>query len=131
MNVTRRNFLKRSLWMGGALILPKQFVHAAVEKTKKWLPAYAILEKEGKLAPTVERAYSIFEECRLCPRQCGVNRLKGEKGFCRATSKLFVYSTHPHFGEEVSLVGKNGSGTIFFFQLQSALCFLPELAHRP
>ncbi|MDY7035561.1 MAG: radical SAM protein [Thermodesulfobacteriota bacterium] len=42
-----------------------------------------------------------------------MNRLKGETGFCRAPAHPVIYSAHPHFGEEISLVGRNGSGTIF------------------
>jgi putative pyruvate formate lyase activating enzyme len=42
-----------------------------------------------------------------------VNRLEGETGFCKATSKLKVASFHAHFGEERPLVGVGGSGTIF------------------
>jgi len=45
---------------------------------------------------------------------CGVNRRNGELGFCQATAKLMVYAAQPHFGEEISLVGRRGSGTIFF-----------------
>jgi len=44
---------------------------------------------------------------------CGVNKLKGEKGFCNANAKLEISAYHPHFGEEPPLVGKGGSGTIF------------------
>ena len=50
----------------------------------------------------------------LCPRQCGVNRLKGERCFCRAPARPVIFSSHTQFGEEISLVGRNGSGTIFF-----------------
>jgi len=52
--------------------------------------------------------------CSLCPRNCQVNRLKGEEGFCRVGKNLIVCSFGPHFGEESCLVGLNGSGTIFF-----------------
>jgi putative pyruvate formate lyase activating enzyme len=51
--------------------------------------------------------------CRLCPRECGVDRTSGETGFCKATSALKVASYHAHFGEERPLVGVGGSGTIF------------------
>jgi putative pyruvate formate lyase activating enzyme len=52
--------------------------------------------------------------CQLCPRRCGANRLDGESGFCHAPgATLVVSSFHPHFGEEKSLVGRGGSGTIF------------------
>jgi putative pyruvate formate lyase activating enzyme len=113
MGYTRRDFLKGSLFFGGSLLLPR----ASQTKTKKeptWIPVYEKLEREGKFAQRVKQAYSIFENCQLCPRRCGVNRGKGQKGFCRAPLKPVVFSHHPHFGEEVSLVGQQGSGTIFF-----------------
>ncbi len=52
--------------------------------------------------------------CRLCPRRCGVRRLAGQTGFCKAgaTPKLFRYG--PHFGEEPPISGDKGSGTLFF-----------------
>ena len=56
----------------------------------------------------------MLAECRLCSRHCGVNRLIGESGMCRTTSQAMVSSYGPHFGEEAPLVGRHGSGTIFF-----------------
>ena len=56
----------------------------------------------------------MLEECCLCPRQCRVNRLAGESGKCRITKQAVVSSYGPHFGEEAPLVGRHGSGTIFF-----------------
>jgi putative pyruvate formate lyase activating enzyme len=56
----------------------------------------------------------MLEECCLCPRHCEVNRLVGEKGKCRITNQALVSSYGPHFGEEAPLVGRRGSGTIFF-----------------
>ena len=56
----------------------------------------------------------MLEECRLCPRQCGVNRLAGDNGKCHITQQALVSSYGPHFGEEAPLVGRYGSGTIFF-----------------
>jgi len=114
MKITRRSFLKGTLCLGGALTLTGRLVNATQKAINQWTPGYAILEDQGKLISRIEQARAIFEECRLCPRECGVNRMAGEKGFCRATSRLMIYSANPHFGEEVSLVGKNGSGTIFF-----------------
>ena len=53
--------------------------------------------------------------CRLCPRECGVNRLKGEAGFCGAVSeKVKVARAALHFWEEPCLSGEAGSGTVFF-----------------
>jgi len=77
-------------------------------------PAYLKLHKTGELKERAEKLWSIMESCRLCPRKCGVNRLKGARGFCRAPGAGLVISAfHPHFGEERPLVGQGGSGTIF------------------
>lgn len=77
-------------------------------------PAYLKLHRSGELEKRGEALWDIMKSCRLCPRMCGVNRLAGEKGFCQATSQPVVSSFHPHFGEERPLVGRGGSGTIFF-----------------
>ncbi|MFH0876701.1 MAG: radical SAM protein [Candidatus Omnitrophota bacterium] len=77
-------------------------------------PAYLKLHLSGELKKRAEKLWNIMKSCQLCPRRCGVNRLAGEKGFCGATSRLFVASCDPHFGEERPLVGKGGSGNIFF-----------------
>jgi putative pyruvate formate lyase activating enzyme len=114
MELTRRDFLKGSLVLGGSLLFSSKPLFALEEGKEQWYPAYGKLERAGKLAQRVEEAYSIFEECVLCPRQCGVNRLNGEQGFCQASAKLMVYTAHPHYGEEISLSGRKGSGTIFF-----------------
>lgn len=83
---------------------------------KGFEPAYLELERSGDLARRARALYRAYRICRLCPRDCLVNRLRGEKGVCQATSVARVYSAHPHFGEERPLVGRNGSGTIFFGQ---------------
>lgn len=61
----------------------------------------------------IKRAYRLLGSCRVCPRKCGVNRLKGQIGFCKAGLLPMVSSYHLHFGEEPPISGKNGSGTIF------------------
>ncbi|MBW1791192.1 MAG: radical SAM protein [Deltaproteobacteria bacterium] len=72
------------------------------------------LHKTGELKKRAEELWDIMKSCRLCPRKCGVNRHKGMSGICRAPGTTLVVSgSHPHFGEERPLVGKNGSGTIF------------------
>lgn len=55
-----------------------------------------------------------LESCRLCRRNCGVNRLKGEKGYCKAGVDVRVARAALHHWEEPCISGKNGSGTIFF-----------------
>ncbi len=82
--------------------------------TSDFEPAYLKLHKSGELKKRGEKLWSIMEHCRLCPRECGASRLKGERGFCQASAQLEIASYHPHFGEERPLVGKGGSGTIFF-----------------
>ncbi|MBA7519719.1 hypothetical protein ES705_11806 [subsurface metagenome] len=77
-------------------------------------PAYLKLHRKGELIKRGNELWSIMERCRLCPRLCLKNRLEGKKGFCEASSQLKISSFHPHFGEEKPLVGKGGSGTVFF-----------------
>ena len=56
----------------------------------------------------------LLSRCEICPRECGVNRLEGQKGSCGVGAKPLVSSAFLHFGEERCLVGYRGSGTIFF-----------------
>lgn len=132
MGIRRRDFVKSSFLLGGSLLLSPISLCAGGERGGEWHPAYERLEQEGALAGRVEQAYAIFEDCQLCPRRCGVNRLKGEKGFCRAPARPMVFSAHPHFGEEISLVGKDGSGTIFFSNcnLRCIFCQNWPIAHE-
>lgn len=78
-------------------------------------PGYVKLHRTGELHKRAEKLWAMMESCQLCPRRCGVNRLKGVSGFCRSPgATLVVASLGPHFGEERPLVGYGGSGTIFF-----------------
>jgi putative pyruvate formate lyase activating enzyme len=131
MEITRRDFIKNSIVLGGSVFFSYRFLYAAKETKEPWCPAYGKLEQAGKLAARVAQAYEIFERCELCPRRCGVNRLKGEQGFCRAPAKCMVYASHPHFGEEISLTGRKGSGTIFFSNcnLRCVFCQNWPIAH--
>jgi putative pyruvate formate lyase activating enzyme len=78
------------------------------------LTAYLELHRRGKFRERVERALSLLENCSVCPRNCGMNRLAGDMGKCRTSRAAMVSSYGPHFGEEAPLVGSFGSGTIFF-----------------
>lgn len=55
-----------------------------------------------------------YENCRLCPRECGVNRTAGELGFCGCPDTALVAKTMLHKWEEPVLAGSGGSGAIFF-----------------
>ncbi|RJP31426.1 MAG: 4Fe-4S cluster-binding domain-containing protein [Candidatus Omnitrophota bacterium] len=60
------------------------------------------------------QAWDMLESCRLCPRACGINRLKNEQGVCGIGATALVSSAFPHHGEENCLRGVHGSGAIFF-----------------
>jgi putative pyruvate formate lyase activating enzyme len=77
-------------------------------------PGYLKLSQTGELKERGETLWKMMDSCSLCPRECGAERLKGERGFCQGSSTLEIASYHPHFGEEKPLVGQGGSGTVFF-----------------
>jgi len=102
-------------------------------------PSYLNLSKT-ELNQRIEKLFRILENCEICPRKCHVNRIKkttthpppegpakregggrvesqpsaGPLGYCQLGFLPKVSASHPHFGEESPLVGKFGSGTIFF-----------------
>ncbi len=86
-------------------------------------PAYRRLLSGSAFEEIETRALERLRSCNLCPRNCGVDRLKGELGFCRGPRLAKVSSYGPHFGEERPLVGRNGSGTIFFTGCNLRCCF--------
>lgn len=94
-------------------------------------PSYINLLEKGELNKRVELLQEFIKECQLCPRQCHVNRLNGEVGYCGAGSDLMVSSAFPHFGEEPPLVGFNGSGTIFLTHcnLRCIFCQNYDISH--
>ena len=63
-----------------------------------------------------------YKECRLCPRDCKVDRTQQKLGFCGESATCRVSFIGPHFGEEPSFTGSRGSGTIFFSGCSSQ-CF--------
>ena len=82
-------------------------------KLDSFTPAYKLLPS-GVLSDKIREAEEILKECTLCPRECRVDRTSDQKGFCKTGDRPFVSSWGPHFGEEGPLVGRFGSGTIFF-----------------
>jgi len=78
-------------------------------------PGYRTLLRSGELDDRVRRAWARLADCDLCARECHVNRRVTTKGaVCRTGERAVVASYQPHFGEEACLVGRHGSGTIFF-----------------
>lgn len=70
--------------------------------------------KSDILKDRLVKAKNLLANCELCPRRCGVNRLAGQRGFCKAAFKPAVYSWMAHPGEEPPISGTRGSGAIFF-----------------
>lgn len=95
-------------------------------------PGYIRLHRTEELKERGEVLWSMLKECKLCPRECGVDRISGEKGFCQAGSKLKVASFFAHFGEEAPLVGVGGSGTIFLSHcnLGCVFCQNWDISHQ-
>lgn len=94
-------------------------------------PSYLALHDSGELARRAERAREALEECAICPRDCRVNRLEDERGYCGGGLRALVCSAAPHFGEENPLVGRGGSGTIFLAgcNLGCVFCQNHEISH--
>lgn len=87
--------------------------YAPVEPTVE--PAYMTLFCSGELAERAKGAVAHLGSCDLCARYCRVDRFLGVKGaVCRTGVRAMVHSFGPHYGEERSLSGTRGSGTIFF-----------------
>ncbi len=62
----------------------------------------------------LKKLYNLFSPCYLCPLNCGADRLRNKKGICNAGIKVKISSATVYKGEEPPLVGKTGSGAIFF-----------------
>ncbi len=94
-------------------------------------PCYSKLLENKELDDKIKKLLRIQSSCELCPRKCRVNRLVGEKGYCRSGKELVVSSYGPHFGEEPELSGTNGSGTIFLTNcnLLCLYCQNYEISH--
>ena len=61
-----------------------------------------------------EELQTMLKECHLCPRNCGVDRLAGQKGFCGVDAGIMVARAALHMWEEPCISGKEGSGAVFF-----------------
>jgi putative pyruvate formate lyase activating enzyme len=79
------------------------------------MPAsYREAYKSGLLQASASCAFQRLASCDICPRKCGVNRLRNERGYCKTGLLPKVCSFMPHRGEEPPISGSRGSGTIFF-----------------
>ncbi|PKL39102.1 MAG: radical SAM protein [Spirochaetae bacterium HGW-Spirochaetae-1] len=94
-------------------------------------PGYILLFESGELSRRADALYEILKKCTLCPHQCRVDRTKGQGGKCRSGILPIVSSYSPHFCEESCLVGRGGSGTIFFANCNLACIYCQnyEISH--
>ncbi len=76
-------------------------------------PGYVSLYRSGELARRARALEARLAACDICPRECRVNRLAGERGACRSGPELLVASICDHHGEEPAISGARGSGTVF------------------
>lgn len=93
--------------------------------------SYRQLLKTGKLKEKSRKARERLSCCDLCAHACRVNRLQGPGGICQAGDSVQISSFGPHFGKENVLVGRAGSGTIFFTgcNLKCVFCQNWEISH--
>ena len=94
-------------------------------------PGYVKLHASGELATRAHLAREKISPCTLCPRNCSTKRSEGEPGFCRIGDQPTVSSYGTHLGEERVLVGRYGSGTVFFTGCNLGCEFCPnyEISH--
>lgn len=76
--------------------------------------------------------YSLYKNCRLCPRACGADRTAGKTGFCGMSASLYVSRASLHMWEEPPISGERGSGTVFFAgcPLGCVFCQNAEISHE-
>ncbi len=98
---------------------------------QEFRPVYLKTYKNGEFEKKINLAFQKLENCSICPRNCGVNRLKSEKGICSSGYLPKISSFSPHFGEEQPLVGHYGSGTIFLTHcnLGCSFCQNYDISH--
>jgi putative pyruvate formate lyase activating enzyme len=96
-------------------------------------PAYLALWHSGELSARVDQALAELEICRVCPRDCDINRLEDETSICHTGRHARVASAFAHHGEEDCLRGNRGSGTIFFAfcNLRCVFCQNWDISQAP
>ncbi len=127
-DLNRRSFLNRVLLAVPLLaIKPLENFHPVLDDYSmkdlmgnqpadgdNYVPGYVRLHRSGELKIRAQILTDFLTKCNICPRDCLKDRTRGQIGDCNADARLRISSFSPHFGEERSLVGRRGSGTIFF-----------------
>jgi len=102
-------------------------------RTKVMEPGYLALYRTGELEHRTEAIWARLSYCDICPRECGVNRLVGELGFCHSGQLPVISAVCAHHGEEPAISGSRGSGTIFFgnCNLRCVYCQNYQISQNP
>ena len=145
---SRRKFIKNSLLTAGAITLGGLSLHSATNMQRRsnidatsgatpifrsdYVPGYLALEESGELRRRERRLWEIMRSCTLCPRNCRVNRMAGEKGECSSNDRLIVASAEISLAEERVTVGTRGTGSIFMSNcnLLCVFCQNWQINHR-
>ncbi len=97
--------------------------------------AFSPADKIQRIDRALPHIETMMRPCELCGRACGIDRLDGASGVCRASGdprRARVASHTLHFGEEPPLVGRGGSGTVFFSHcnLRCVFCQNYQISHE-
>ncbi len=95
-------------------MLKHRFYSTGINREQSFEPGYVALYRSGDLERRAKALEARLAKCDICPRECGVNRLEGERGFCHSARLPIVSAVCAHHGEEPVISGSKGSGTIFF-----------------
>ena len=98
------------------MLRQKQFCEIEVKEAaqQSFEPGYIALYRSGELERRAEALEARLDSCDICPRECRVNRLEGEQGFCHSAHLPVISAVCAHHGEEPVISGSRGSGTVFF-----------------
>ncbi len=125
--------MRRLLSLGGVSAPLPASMRRFVRPREGFTPAYLETYESGALKEKVEAALEELKSCRVCPRDCDVDRLADCKAVCRTGRHALVSSAFAHFGEEDCLRGWSGSGTIFFAacNLRCVFCQNSDISWQP
>ena len=143
--MTRRKFIKTCLAAAGLTavgglgsriwargMVDRDDTLTAPQGGNGYIPRYLALEASGELEQRERALWAKMENCDLCPRRCYVNRMAGTAGACGVTNTFRVGSHRIGFGEERPIIGRSGTGEIFFSNcnLLCIFCQNWQIAHR-
>ncbi|MBL7119345.1 MAG: radical SAM protein [Dehalococcoidia bacterium] len=96
-------------------------------------PGYIALYHSGELERRAQALEARLAACDICPRECHVNRLENEPGFCRSGRLPIVAAVCAHHGEEPAISGSRGSGTVFFgnCNMRCVYCQNHQISQNP